>query len=48
MQRWWVDSLVYGCKTTMQKKHKSKIQACEMMSLRVEDVTRLDRVRKMW
>ena len=39
--------LIYGCEIwTMQRRHESKIQACEMMSLRrVEGVTRLDRVR---
>ena len=39
--------LIYGCEIwTMQRRHESKIQACEMISLRrVEGVTRLDRVR---
>ena len=42
-----VPTLTYGCETwTMQKRHESKIQACEMMFLRrVEGVTRMDRVR---
>ena len=42
-----VPTLIYGCETwTMQRRHESKIQACEMMFLRrVEGVTRLDRVR---
>ena len=42
-----VPTLTYGCETwTMQKRHESKIQACEMMFLRrVEGVTWMDRVR---
>ena len=42
-----VPTLIYGCETwTMQRRHESKIQACEMMFLRrVEGVNRLDRVR---
>ena len=42
-----VPTLIYGCETwTMQRRHESKIQACEMMFLRrVEGVTRLDRMR---
>ena len=42
-----VPTLIYGCETwAMQRKHESKIQACEMMLLRrVESVTKLDRVR---
>ena len=42
-----VPTLIYGCETwTMQRRHESKIQACEMMFLRrVEGVTKLDRVR---
>ena len=42
-----VPTLTYGCETwTMQKRHESKIQACEMMFLRrVEGVIRMDRVR---
>lgn len=42
-----VPTLTYGCETwTMQRRHESRIQACEMMFLRrVEGVTRLDKVR---
>ena len=41
-----VPSLLYGSETwTLQKRHKSKIQAVEMRHLRkVEGVTRFDRV----
>ena len=37
----------YGCETwTVQKRHESRLQACEMICLqRIEGVTRLDRVR---
>ena len=40
-------TLLYGCEMwTVQKRHESRLQACEMMCLRrVEGVTRLDRVR---
>ena len=42
-----VPTLNYGCETwSVQRRHESKIQACEMMFLRrVEGVTRLDKVR---
>ena len=41
-----VPTLLYGCETwTILKRHESKLQAFEMMSLRtVEGVTRKDRV----
>ena len=40
-------TILYGCETwTVQRRHESKIQACEMMFVRrVEGVTRLDKVR---
>ena len=42
-----VPTLLYGCKTwTVQKRHESRLQACEMMCLRrIEGVSRLDRMR---
>jgi len=42
-----VPTLIYGCETwSVQRRHESEIQACEMMFLRrVEGVTRLDKVR---
>ena len=42
-----VPTLIYGCETwTEQRRHESKIQACEMMFLRrVEGATSLDKVR---
>ena len=42
-----VPTLLYGCETwTVQKRHESRLQACEMMCLRrIEGVSRLDRMR---
>ena len=42
-----VPTLLYGCETwTVQKRHESRLQACEMMCLRrIEGVSRLDRLR---
>ena len=42
-----VPTLIYGCERwTVQRRHESKIQACEMMFLRrVGSGTRLDKVR---
>ena len=42
-----VPTLLYGCETwTVQKRHESRLQACEMMYLRrIEGVSRIDRVR---
>ena len=41
-----VPTLIYGCETWTMRRHYSKVQACEMMFLRIlEGVTRLDRVR---
>ena len=42
-----VPTLLYGCETwTVQKRHESRLQACEMMCLRrIEGVSRIDRVR---
>ena len=42
-----IPTLTYGCETwTLQKRHRSNIQALEMRYLRrVEGVTRADRVR---
>ena len=43
-----VPTLLYGCETwTVQKRHESRLQACEMMWClrRIEGVSRLDRMR---
>ena len=42
-----VPTLLHGCETwTVQKRHVSRLQACEMMCLRrIEGVSRMDRVR---
>ena len=42
-----VPTLLYGCETwTVQKRHESRLQACEMGCLRrIEGVSRIDRVR---
>ena len=42
-----VPTPLYGCETwTVQKRHESRLQACEMMCLRrIEGVSRLDRMR---
>ena len=42
-----VPTLLYGCETwTVQKRHESRLQACEIMCLRrIEGVSRLDRMR---
>ena len=44
-----VPTLLYGCKMwTVQKRHESRLQACEMMYLRrIEGVSRRDRVRNV-
>ena len=44
-----VPTLLYGCETwTVQKRHESRLQACEMMCLqRIEGVSRRDRVRNV-
>ena len=41
-----VPTLLYGCETwTVQMRHESRLQACEMMYLRrLEGVSRVDRV----
>ena len=42
-----VPTLLYGCKTwTMQKRHVSRLQACQIMCLRrIEGLHKLHRVR---
>ena len=42
-----VPTLLYSCETwTVQKRHESRLQACEMMCFRrIEGVSRLDRMR---
>ena len=42
-----VATLLYGCETwTVQKRHESRLQACEMHYLRrVEGLTKMDQVR---